>query len=91
MARWFYQEKYKIAIYLYDRSQHHGNHNFSHFHVKCLNKECVFNILGNLMEGECDKEKEISDLIKRNKVHINISLERLANGLEIYEVNDIVE
>lgn len=75
-------------MYLYDRSQHHGNHNYSHFHVKCLNEESVFNILGDLMEGTCDKENEISSLIKRNRNHINLSLERLAKGLEIDEVND---
>lgn len=88
MPKWFHQDEFKISMYLYNRSQHHGNHNYSHFHVKCLNKESVFNILGDLMEGTCDKEKEISSLIKRNRNHINLSLERLAKGLEIDEVND---
>ena len=59
MPKWFHQDEFKISMYLYDRSQHHGNHNYSHFHVKCLNKESVFNILGDLMEGTCDKKGNI--------------------------------
>ena len=88
MGRW-YHEKDKIGIYLYDRSQNHGNHNYSHFHVRQKDgKNAVFNIKGELMEGNCDNERGISDLIKRNRNHINKCLVLLQNGKEIPEVND---
>lgn len=87
MGRWYHGDK--LSIYLYDRSQQHGNHNYSHFHVRCKDgTNSVFNILGVCMEGSCKYEEEVSKLIKRNRNHINNCLMLLSEGKAINEVDD---
>lgn len=58
-------------MYLYDRSQKYGNHNYSHFHVNYKGEKSVFSIKGEMIAGKCKIKKQVSDLIKRNRNYIN--------------------
>jgi len=87
LGRWYYETR--LSIYLYDRSQNHGDHNLSHFHVKCKNGDkAVFDTKGNKIEGNTKYDKEISKLIKRNQKNIIKCLIKLSEGKDINEVQD---
>ena len=69
MPLFHYEPTGNLSMYLYDRTQNHGNHNLSHFHITYYNEEVVFDVKGNKLAGKCRNEKEISDYIKSHKLY----------------------
>ena len=57
MPLWHSEATGNLVMYLYDRSQQHGNHNLSHFHITYYNEDVVFDIRGNKLAGHCKDEK----------------------------------
>lgn len=54
---WHEEDYGSLKMFLYDRSQNHGDHNLSHFHVNFKNQNCVFDIKGNVLAGKINNEK----------------------------------
>lgn len=88
MPLWHKEQNGNLVMYLYDRAQNHGNHNLSHFHITYKNKDVIFDIKGNKLEGNCDNEKEIGEYIKKHRNYIHKCLNKITHGKEFKPIEE---